>query len=663
MTNAELVGGWADLWKPPERLPMSQWAEKHFFLSPEYSARTGQLILYGWQREPFDCVSDPTVETIVLQCGIQMLKTLLLQVSVAYFISQAPGPILFSAYKDGDVRKFSKERIAPMLRDCPTLAGKVAEGQRDKDNTIDYKRFPGGSLTMVGSLSPANFSGRTIRYFLADEIDKYPGDVGGQGDSIWLGRGRTTNYGTQKKIILACSPTTKGESRIAAAYQESDQRKPWVPCPKCGEFQVLQWSNVADAEGRDWSKITVEERIAGARYQCGNRACGYRWNDQERWAACERAKWRADRPFNGVAGFWISHLYSPWKKLGDIVRQHAEAKGRPEQLKVWTNDVLAELWENRGEAPSDEMIWRRRELYEIGIVPMRGLFLTAFVDVQDESLHVEVKAWGRGKENWSVAYIVIECETKDGHKIKTSSPEPWAELEKILAQDWPHESGTTMPIMAMGIDSGFRPEQVYKFAARHPQPAHNDATGSRIFAVRTVVPTKGTPDHLKLIASVTRTDAARKRRGLRIWHIGTHRAKQEFYDALRMPLSDNPEQDGYPAGYCHYPYPEREFYRQICSESRVIRNGKVEWNRDAAVRNEPLDTHVGNRAMSALCGIDNAREQWWADLERRVAIKTPELPREMRASIPPPAARPEPQNIGGGGGDWLGGRGGNWFLR
>src|SRR6185312_12409172 len=118
----------------------------------------------------------------------------------------------------------------------------------------------------------------------------------------------------------------------------------------------------------------------------------------------------------------------------------------------------------------------------------RGLFLTAAVDVQDEALHVEVKAWGRNKENWSIDYRVIQCETADGHPIKSSSPELWEELDAVLAKDWLHESGQTMPIMAMAIDTGYRPEPVYKFAEKHARPVPNEATGNTIAAVRTVVP-------------------------------------------------------------------------------------------------------------------------------------------------------------------------------
>ena len=70
---------------PTEKLPLSKWAEKNFKLS-EYSSRTGALTLYEFQREPADAFTDPTVDTIVLMCGTQLLKTLLIQMATAFVI-------------------------------------------------------------------------------------------------------------------------------------------------------------------------------------------------------------------------------------------------------------------------------------------------------------------------------------------------------------------------------------------------------------------------------------------------------------------------------------------------------------------------------------------------------------------------------------------------
>jgi phage terminase large subunit GpA-like protein len=61
-----------------------------------------------------------------------------------------------------DAKGYSKEEIAPMLRDCPVLAAIIFDdaeetGPKDSGNTILHKRFPGGVLSMVGANSGAGF--------------------------------------------------------------------------------------------------------------------------------------------------------------------------------------------------------------------------------------------------------------------------------------------------------------------------------------------------------------------------------------------------------------------------------------------------------------------------------------------------------------------------
>jgi phage terminase large subunit GpA-like protein len=246
-----------------------------------------------------------------------------------------------------------------------------------------------------------------------------------------------------------------------------------------------------------------------------------------------------------------------------------------------------------------------------------------------------------------VDYRVIQLPDQSGHPIKTSAPEIWQELEVLLAKDWPCASGGTMPILAMAIDSGFRPQMVYDFAARHPQPAHGPA-GDAITAPRTVIPTKGTDNAFKLLASVSSTDAARKRQNIRIWSIGTHWAKQEFYDWLRLGLPTDPDEP-FPPGYQHYAYGDDQFYKGLCSETRVVRaaSGKIEWVKDPNVRNEPLDTAVLCRAASAVCGIDRFSEEDWAAAE---------------GNVPSDAPRVRNEGYWGAGRDWFGATGREgWF--
>jgi phage terminase large subunit GpA-like protein len=66
----------------------------------------------------------------------------------------------------------------------------------------------------------------------------YPESAGTEGDPVDLADRRTTTYWNRVKI-LASTPGIKGASRIEAAYEDSDQRKFFVPCPHCGMYQPL----------------------------------------------------------------------------------------------------------------------------------------------------------------------------------------------------------------------------------------------------------------------------------------------------------------------------------------------------------------------------------------------------------------------------------------
>ncbi len=637
MTVQNLASEWSALWKPPERLPLSEWAEKNFYLSSEYSNRTGRLRLFGWQREILDSFTDPRVSNTVVKCGTQLIKTLFIQCALAYIIVEDPGPCLLLEPKDDDAKAFSKERLNPMCRDIPLLRRKIsAPKARDGSNTHQYKEFPGGSLSLVGTNAPGNMARRSICNLFCDETDKYEFSAGVEGDSIALAVERLATYESRARQVECCSPTVKGRSRIDKSYEKSDKRKPWVPCWKCGEFQILKWAQVK------WDNAAPkEERHLSAHYECEH--CGAGWDDLQRRDACEVADWRAERPFVGVAGFWISHLYSPWKSLAKIVRQFLDSKDDKQQLQVFINTNLAELWEEEGETPEWTKLYARREPYPFGaepgrpnfeaVVPRGGLFLTAAVDVQNDRLEYEVAAWGRNKERWSIAYGVIQIVDGTGEPLQSTNQALWLELDKVLAMEWKHEAGSTMPIIAMGIDTGSRPKPVYEFTRRHTQPAYGKA-GVRVYP-RSVVPVKGSSrESLKIIATISNDDAARKRGGIRIVSIGTGVAKQIIYDALRTPKWNG--HGPAPHGYHHFPQYDESYFTGLCSEKRVEKdNGDIVWEKQG--RNEPLDIGVYNEAMAVLVGIDRFTELHWQVFEKSLGIIAEE-PQEPK----PPQAPAEP---------------------
>ncbi|MCV5491374.1 phage terminase large subunit family protein, partial [Escherichia coli] len=68
-----------------------------------------------------------------------------------------------------------------------------------------------------------------------------------------LGTKRSETF-WNRKIVLGSTPTVKGVSRIEKAWLESDQRRYFVPCPHCGEYQVLEWGSKSTPYGIKWEK-------------------------------------------------------------------------------------------------------------------------------------------------------------------------------------------------------------------------------------------------------------------------------------------------------------------------------------------------------------------------------------------------------------------------
>lgn len=128
--------------RPPPRLTVSQWADRYRVLSPEASFRAGPFVTDDapYQRAFMDACGDPAVREVVGMFASQLGKTETLNNVVGYHIDQDPAPILVLQPTKEMAEAWSKDRLAPMLRDSPRLRGKVADARaRDSGNTITHK--------------------------------------------------------------------------------------------------------------------------------------------------------------------------------------------------------------------------------------------------------------------------------------------------------------------------------------------------------------------------------------------------------------------------------------------------------------------------------------------------------------------------------------------
>ena len=653
-----LAAIWREFLAPPQRLSVTEWAERHRILSGKDSAEPGpyRVTRTPYAEEPMDCLSQHSpVEEVVLQWGAQTSKTTVGSNWIAYTMDVNPGPMMIVQPTIDMAKRYSRQRLAPMIEESPVLRRKVRENRsRDEANTTLLKEFAGGFLAVAGANSAAGLRSMPVRDLFTDEEDGYPLDVDGEGDPVQLAKARQTTF-SRRKHLRTSTPTTRGLSRIESAYEASDRCQYHVACPHCGELQVLEWG--ADkAWGLRWDKTEAGEPIPETvRYVCRHNGCEIREHHKPEMLRSAtrggRARWVASNPGaqgGRRRGFQLSSLYSPlgWLSWAELaVEWHtatvAARSGDPSLLRVFINTRLAETYEENGDRADEHALRKRAADIPLRQVHWNLYVCTLGVDVQGDRLEAYLWAWGRGLERQLVDRQMIYG---DPSLPESEAGSPWRTLTELRRAPITHASGRTVPLLACAIDSGGHHTQaVYAYVRSH-QHAHVLAIKGSSQAGRAIL---GKPTEQDV-----NWRGQKLKRGVKLWPIGTDTAKEEIYGRLR-----NAEPG---PGFVHLSkHLPAEVFEQITAEKLVTRyvkgRPKLEWVKPAGKRNEALDCAVYALAAAHYMGMERWREHQWAEWESRAQARDlfdqPEQPApaaaaptaEASASAAAPAAAPAAQ--------------------
>ena len=268
--------------RPDPMLTISQWADKYRALSQRASAEPGpwRTERTPYLREIMDCLSPSSpIERTVFMKGAQIGGTECGNNWIGYVIHQAPGPMMAVQPTVEMAKRNSKQRIDPLIEESEVLRALVSDPRsRDSGNTVLSKEFPGGVLVMTGANSAVGLRSMAARYLFLDEVDGYPGDVEGEGDPVNLATARTRTF-ARRKIFMCSTPKITGMSRIEAAFEESDKRWYWVPCPVCREFQTLKFAQVRWPKGEPGKAVYVCEH------------CGQEIQNHQKQSMLARGEW------------------------------------------------------------------------------------------------------------------------------------------------------------------------------------------------------------------------------------------------------------------------------------------------------------------------------------------------------------------------------------
>lgn len=621
---------------PPPRVNTAEWAAQYRYISKGSERGLWRNERTPYLFEPMVCASAYSpFERIVLMFATQLGKTEVLYNSVMQRIHTDPQDMMMVQPTLQDAQDHSGQRFLPTVQQTPVMEGLVAvQRSRDQSSSWRARSIQGGfACFFAGANSAASLASKPLGFAVADEVDKWPADVDNQGPPLALLEERMSNF-SRRKLIIASTPTIKDASVIEAEYLASDRRRYHVPCPHCGERQVLLWGS-PEGWGLQWLKTPAgAARAETAVYIC--RHCSAAIEEHHKTEMLAGGLWIAEAPGAGRgkrAGFWLNKLYSPlgWRSWASLVEKWEAAqvekrKGNSGPLKEFVNSSLAETWREEGSGADADALRRRAEDYPLGVVPMRALLLVMGVDTQPDRLEARVWAFGRGEESWLVDRHIIYG---DPNLDEGSEGSPWTRLTEIRRTALQHAGGAQMLIEATCVDTGgHNAHPVYTYCRNHAHAHVLAIKGASSYGR----PVLGRPSLIDI-----KWNGRTMPRGVKVWQIGTDTAKHLLYGRMRLTQAG--------PGFVHVPaaLKETDEFEQMTAARLlpVVVKGKhsMRWITPQGTREEGGDAMVYAYAAACYLGIQTFREGTWARREQRIA------PREgdLFAAAEPSAIQANPQ--------------------
>jgi phage terminase large subunit GpA-like protein len=607
--------------EPPPAVDFLAWAEGNINFTKRESPFPGPYNrkLFPYFDEVLRALSpDDPCRIVTLKGSAQVGKTVVGNVFVGGSMDMDPCDFLVTHPTEDNARRWSKLKLSPMLRGTPCLSRIFPQKSRDGSDSVLMKehREGLGAILISGANSPSSLSQVTMRRQVQDDLAKWEMNAAGDPEVQADNRSRADEFA--KALKLGTALVMPG-CRITKSFEQGSQEHPYVPCPQCGELQVLEWGNMLAA--------TDPEHPELAHFTCVANGCVI--EEHHRAQMLERLEWRAH---NEAAkryhrSFWIWSAYSYLQSWERIYREWLKAKGDSAAEQTFLNDTVGVAYKAQSEAPPWESLRDRAAVsdYPRGEVPAGALVLTLGFDCQVDRVEWHLVGWGREFRRYVVDYGVVP-----GH---ITDPVCRERLDGLMRQTWRNQAGRPIGADMAAIDGNAWTEDVWDWAKRHPK--------SKLIMVR------GRGED-----SAPRLARVKKERNERTGKLLKYAGRFFNFGASVMKMAlyrDVAKTDALQKGFVAFPRGlDDEYFRQLTAESRkpLKRHGFTvyRWEKDPQQANEALDTMLQAESAATKWGVRGLPDEIWARLEHE--RETPLLPEQgdledmMQApASPAPSAR------------------------
>ncbi|ECO7735910.1 terminase [Salmonella enterica] len=545
----------------------------------------------------------------VFMTSAQIGKTTILNGILFNQMANDPCNMIIGQSTTKEMSQYLAGKIRPAIEACEALKNAVTDkNDRNAVNNNNQIQLKSNHfLYMVSLTSPSTLRGKSAAWVLLDELDA--AQASDEGDPVALAANRATTFGEEARIIVSSTPTHK----LGAVNQQwltSDQRKFFVPCPHCGEYQVIEWENVKF----DWV-LTDGKSLPdpdSAKYICPH--CANSWTEGDRIRAVAQGEWRATKE-SEVAGFWISRLYSPFSSIRSCVVDFAQA-WQTFDLQSFYNTVLGLVYDDKDTAvePSELEMLHNSDL-TIENIPDDTCFLVSSVDQQLD--RIEVTVMGVSRSGVRVishrSFFDVNCE-------RYESP-VWDQLLAYVKARFYTVSGERVPMLATFLDTsnGRFTQAGYRICSKWKN-LHAIKGSSSVQAP--LIPAK-----------------VSKVGGHELLMLGVNVGKSAVREILARNLKDNPH-----TTFEYGDVPD-DYIDQLLSESIKKTASGVRWVKNpGSTRNEALDCLVYAYAASRWVISKMSWDKLYAiKASLNSQEEAPEQPQEAPKVESKPIAQPKPK--------------------
>ena len=413
--------------------------------------------------------ADPRVDEVVLTWGKQLGKTTILGALLCWIAEMDPSSAMIACANRQMAHEHNRTKLTPILESCAPIAAKLQPPAKRNLELVDL-----GNMFVYYAYSgaPGTLSSRSIRWLFVNEIGLWSTEKSQEGDPLKMARDRTKAFRPRHKVFIEGKPTVRGQCRVTQAFDDSDRRRFYVPCPLCGAYQTLIFGAEDSAGGLKWQKRgDGPTPLAMARetteYECA--FCAKMIPERHKLGMLRRGRWAADGQTvhedgtvtgetlnrSHVAGFHLSSLYSSVLTWGEVVEEFLLAKRseNPRDLQAFVNGWLADPWEVPGTRLLYDEVMAHRLDYAPGTIPGNPLGVLCAVDVQQNGLWFAVRAYGLGATSWLVRYGFVDS---------------FVALDPVLQDAYRSPDGSAHRVNAVIVDSGYgaRTGEVYDWCQK-----------------------------------------------------------------------------------------------------------------------------------------------------------------------------------------------------